>query len=115
MDGTFHADRLTGIGGSDLAAILGLSKWRSPYQVWLEKTGRSQPDLSTLPMRWGTYAEEFVAREYAERTGRGVQRYNAMSARPYPPSPRAVIPSGAPRARTRCRHSTWSNARPTWR
>ncbi len=102
MDGTFHADRLTGIGGSDLAAILGLSKWRSPYQVWLEKTGRSQSDESTLPMRWGTYAEEFVAREYAERTGRGVQRYNTMLRHPEAPLighiDRLVIPAGAKRA-----------------
>jgi putative phage-type endonuclease len=99
MDGTFHADRLTGIGGSDLAAILGLSKWRSPYQVWLEKTGRHHSDESTLPMRWGTYAEEFVAREYAERTGRGVQRYNAMLRHPEAPLighiDRLVIPEGA--------------------
>jgi putative phage-type endonuclease len=99
MDGTFHADRLTGIGGSDLAAILGLSKWRSPYQVWLEKTGRSQPNESSLPMRWGTYAEEFVAREYADRTGRGVQRYNAMLRHPEAPLighiDRLVIPEGA--------------------
>jgi putative phage-type endonuclease len=98
-DGTFHADRLTGIGGSDLAAILGLSKWRSPYQVWLEKTGRHQSDESTLPMRWGTYAEEFVAKEYAERTGRGVQRYNAMLRHPDAPLighiDRLVIPEGA--------------------
>jgi putative phage-type endonuclease len=101
-DGTFHADRLTGIGGSDLAAILGLSKWRSPYQVWLEKTGRSQPDQATLPMRWGTYAEEFVAKEYADRTGRGVQRYNAMLRHPEAPLighiDRLVIPDGAKRA-----------------
>ena len=99
MDGTFHTDRLTGIGGSDLAAILGLSKWRSPYQVWLEKTGRSQSDESTLPMRWGSYAEEFVAREYADRTGRGVQRYNAMLRHPEAPLighiDRLVIPEGA--------------------
>jgi putative phage-type endonuclease len=90
---------LGGIGGSDLAAILGLSKWRSPYQVWLEKTGRHRSDESTLPMRWGTYAEEFVAREYAERTGRGVQRYNAMLRHPDAPLighiDRLVIPEGA--------------------
>ena len=99
MDSTFHADRLTGIGGSDLAAILGLSKWRSPYQVWLEKTGRHHSDESTLPMRWGTYAEEFVAKEYAERTGRGVQRYNAMLRHKEAPLighiDRLVIPEGA--------------------
>jgi putative phage-type endonuclease len=99
---TFHTERLSGIGGSDIAAILGLSKWRTPYQVWMEKTGRSQQVDSSLPMRWGTYAEEFVAREYADRTGRGVQRYNAMLRHKDAPLighiDRLVIPEGAKRA-----------------
>ena len=30
--------RKTGIGGSDMAAIMGLSKWKSPLDIWLEKT-----------------------------------------------------------------------------
>ena len=28
------------IGGSDAAAIIGLSKWETSYSVWAEKTGR---------------------------------------------------------------------------
>lgn len=31
-------ERQKGIGGSDVAAILGMSPWRTPYQVWEEKT-----------------------------------------------------------------------------
>ena len=34
-------DRATYLGGSDAAAILGLSKWATPYQVWLKKTGQA--------------------------------------------------------------------------
>ncbi len=142
-DGTFHADRLTGIGGSDLAAILGLSKWRSPYQVWLEKTGRSQPQAATLAMRYGIHNEGFVAKEYEAATGRKVERYTKMLRHPEAPlighidrrgpviskksAPTAAwsvrrstasiwagTPSGAPKGLTRCRHSIWSNARPTW-
>ena len=33
-------DRRKGIGGSDVAAIMGLNKWKSAYQIWLEKTGQ---------------------------------------------------------------------------
>ena len=33
-------DRRKGIGGSDVSAILGLNKWKSAYQIWLEKTGK---------------------------------------------------------------------------
>lgn len=37
-------DRRSMVGGSDIAAILGLSPWRSPVDVWMEKTGRVDPD-----------------------------------------------------------------------
>lgn len=33
-------DRRKGIGGSDVAAIMGLNKWKSAYQIWLEKQDR---------------------------------------------------------------------------
>lgn len=35
-------DRSQFIGGSDSAAILGISPWRTPYQVWEEKVGLTQ-------------------------------------------------------------------------
>lgn len=35
-------ERLRGIGSSDAAAILGADPFRSPYDVWMEKTGRAQ-------------------------------------------------------------------------
>lgn len=38
FDAAFHAQ---GLGSSDVAAIVGLSKWRGPWDVWLEKTGRA--------------------------------------------------------------------------
>jgi putative phage-type endonuclease len=35
-----HAARAKGIGASELAAILGLDPYRTPLDVWMEKTGR---------------------------------------------------------------------------
>lgn len=35
--------RREGLGGSDMATILGLNKYKTPYELWLEKTGREQP------------------------------------------------------------------------
>ena len=40
----FLRERRSGIGGSDVAAILGLSRWKTAYQVWQEKTGRAAID-----------------------------------------------------------------------
>lgn len=57
------------IGGSDAAAILGLSNYDTPYTKWLEKTGRVEaPDLSdNEKVHWGTVLEPVVADEFARR------------------------------------------------
>ena len=48
----FHAERATGIGGSDAAAIVGLSRYGSPYTVWARLVGllleRTPPGLGFL-------------------------------------------------------------------
>lgn len=74
------AARKSGIGGSDIAAVLGLSPWASPLDVWLDKTGQA-PDAepkNTEAIYWGATLEDVVAREYAIRSGRKVQRINTM-------------------------------------
>jgi putative phage-type endonuclease len=65
----FSVDRSKYIGGSDIGAILGLSRFRSPLEVWLEKTGKETKRLDSLPLRFGAFAESFVASEYARSTG----------------------------------------------
>jgi putative phage-type endonuclease len=65
----FSVDRSKYIGGSDIGAILGLSRFRSPLEVWMEKTGKETKRLDSLPLRFGSFAEEFVAIEYARATG----------------------------------------------
>ena len=65
----FSPDRTKYIGGSDIGAILGLSRYRSPLEVWMEKTGKEIKQLNSLPLRFGSFAEEFVASEYARSTG----------------------------------------------
>jgi putative phage-type endonuclease len=62
----FSVDRTKYIGGSDIGAILGLSKFRSPLEVWLEKTGKEIKRCDALPLRFGSFAEEFVAQEYSK-------------------------------------------------
>lgn len=72
------AERKLGIGGSEAAAIMGLSPWSTPATIWLDKTGRAAPQEETEAMRLGTELEDFVARRYAQETGRTVQRFNRM-------------------------------------
>lgn len=65
--------RTTGIGGSDVAAILGLSKWKTPLQVYQEKRGEIEPQADNDAMRWGRYLEPVVRQAYADETGNEVR------------------------------------------
>lgn len=73
-----RVERKSGIGGSDAAAVLGLSPWATPLTIWLDKTGRAAPRPETPQMKYGSYFEDYVAQLYSEHTGRTVQRYNTM-------------------------------------
>ena len=61
------AFRRTGIGGSDAAAILGLSPFKSNVQVWEEKTGHREPeDISDRPqVQYGKNAEDMLVKLFA--------------------------------------------------
>mgnify|MGYP000852737425 CR=1 FL=1 len=61
----FLEGRRTYIGGTDVAAILGISPWSSPLQVWREKTNPvPETDGSSLAMRRGLALEDFIADEF---------------------------------------------------
>ena len=75
------AQRRTGIGGSDVAAILGLSKYRSPLDVYKDKIGETPDGEQSQAAYWGTKLEDVVAREFQERTGLKVQRVNRQLSR----------------------------------
>lgn len=72
----WHTARSKGIGGSDIAAIMGFNPWKTPYQVWAEKTGRSKGTEANEKMKIGSAIEDFIASQYAKRTGLKVKRSN---------------------------------------
>lgn len=67
------AQRRTGIGGSDVAAILGLSRYATPLSVYQEKRGEIEPQADNDAMRWGRYLEPVVRQAYADETGNEVR------------------------------------------
>ena len=84
--------RRLGIGGSDVASILGLSKYKSPYQLWLDKTGRADvEDEQSEPAYWGNALEDIVAKEFQKRAGVKVQRVNKTLVHPQSDFARANI------------------------
>src|SRR5690349_22686234 len=79
--------RRSGVGGSDAAAALGLSKFKTPYQLWLEKTRLLEPDdLDAVErVHFGRIMEDIIAREYARRNGVKVRRRKQIIRHPkYP-------------------------------
>lgn len=68
-------ERRTGLGGSDAAAVLGLNPYRSPMDVYLDKTGQTPLDEGpTAAMERGRVLEPVAADLYAAQTGRKIRR-----------------------------------------
>lgn len=61
-------ERRKGVGGSDVAAILGISPWATAYQVWLDKTGRKEPeDISgSLAVQMGVNNEPLLRKRFKD-------------------------------------------------
>jgi putative phage-type endonuclease len=68
--------RNQGLGASDAAAAVGLSKWQTPYELWLEKTGQAKTtfDAEALPILMGNALEPVVLAHFTKRTGLSVSR-----------------------------------------
>lgn len=54
--------RKCGIGGSDAGTVLGVNKYKNNVELWLEKTGQSEPpDISDKPaVKFGKFAEKHL-------------------------------------------------------
>lgn len=73
-------ERMSYIGGSDIASIMNMNRWKTPLALWLEKTGSVEmEDLSKKEsVHFGIKLEELVANEFAERNNKKVQRQPKM-------------------------------------
>ena len=71
--------RKRGIGGSDVAAILGISKWKSAVWLWQDKTNQSNEETEeNEAMQWGNIMEPVIRNHFAEVMGKSVVEVKAM-------------------------------------
>jgi putative phage-type endonuclease len=67
---SYAASRSGGIGGTDASAILGLSPWKRPIDIYAGKVNpQDQPELDKECLYWGSAMEPLVRGRYAERFG----------------------------------------------
>lgn len=71
--------RTKGIGGSDASVIAGVNRYRSVFQLWLEKTGQIEPEEKETDFtHFGTVLEPVVKKEFTRRTGMKVRAKKAL-------------------------------------
>ncbi len=75
-------ERKKGIGGSDAAAIIGVNKYVSPFEVYAEKVGLKNEEPDNEAMRQARDLEDYVAKRFEEATGKKVRRRNAIFQHP---------------------------------
>lgn len=81
-----RALRRKGIGASEAGAVLGLSPFATPADVWMQKVGLSEGPDETPAMEWGGRLESAVIGAYAEK----------MGVTAHPSAPMVWHPSGLP-------------------
>lgn len=65
----WHNARVDGLGGSEVAAALGLSPWCSPFTCWHRKRGTIGPGEESPSMYWGKKQEPIILDEFARARG----------------------------------------------
>ena len=60
-------NRIGFIGGSDMPIIMGLSSYKTPYQLYLEKIGKSESNDTTELQHWGKIIEPAIINEFSRR------------------------------------------------
>jgi len=70
--------RNKGIGGSDASVICGVNRYKSPVELWMEKTGQIEPKVAGEAAHWGTKLEPLIRVEFTERTGLQIKQEYAM-------------------------------------
>lgn len=61
--------RKKGIGGSDASVVCGINRYKSPVELWMEKTDQLQSQEAGESAYWGTILEAVVREEFTKRTG----------------------------------------------
>ena len=83
--------RRGGIGGSDVAGIVGVSPWASPWSVWARKVGVTSEQADSPAMEFGRRAEDMLADWLADKTGVEIVGQQRQCTHPVQPWMRCTV------------------------
>jgi putative phage-type endonuclease len=91
-------ERKKGLGGSDCAAILGLSPWATPLDIFFDKLNYDEPELEEITpnQRWGNLLEPIIISEFERITGLSCEPNQKLRVHPDYPFMRANIDAYIP-------------------
>lgn len=70
--------RRMGIGGSDASVVCGINRYKSPIELFMEKTGQLPHQEAGEAAYWGKMLEDLVRAEFTKRTGIEVTPVDAI-------------------------------------
>jgi len=70
--------RKQGVGGSDASVVCNINKYKSPVELFMEKTGQLPYQEAGEAAYWGTQLESLVRSEFTKRTGIEVTVVNQL-------------------------------------
>ncbi len=70
--------RRQGIGGSDASVVCGINRYKSPVELWMDKTGQLPYQEAGEAAYWGTLLESVVRSEFTKRTGIEVRQLGQL-------------------------------------
>jgi len=76
---------MQGIGGSEMAAVFGLSPWDGPHGVWMRKKGLTPEKEDNERFKIGRLMESPIAQLYCDREGVNLERIEGILKHPSAP------------------------------
>lgn len=70
--------RKLGIGGSDASVVCGINRYKSPVELWMDKTDQLPYQEAGEAAYWGTQLESLVRSEFTKRTGIEVEQVHQL-------------------------------------
>jgi|GEM_PF-2292782 len=76
--------RTLGVGGTDIATLMGANKYQTPFQAWQSKVDPILEEESSEAMWWGSQTEALTAIRFEQQTGLSTRRAGTYQSKTNP-------------------------------